>query len=628
MSTAASLNPAQAERPTRDAHAAYPAAAVSAVEAPLTAATDRYLRAAAHAVARDALRLLRRTRPGRPGSHVTGSRVLLLVGGGHNGADTLLAGADLARRGCVVRVALATDLPHAMAWDEALAAGVRPEPDPPVPGPGGPCPGAPPVLVGDLPDLVVDGLTGIGATGPLRPRAADLVRPLVAAGRPGVRPFAVLAVDVPSGTGVDDGTVAGPVLAADRTVTFTCLKGCLALPPARHLAGEVGVVDLGLPVPDHVPLVRRPDATALARHLPVPGPADHKYTRGVLTVWAGSDTYPGAAVLTCSAAARTGAGMVRLVAPRRVEDLVLAARPEVVPTDGRSQALVLGPGTDPADGDRASQVRTALALALDEAAAAVVDAGALGLLPSVLAEGHGGGRASACQVLTPHAGEAAGLLTALTGRSVARDAVEAAPGAHARDLARATGATVLLKGATTVIATPDGALTCVDSGPSWMATAGSGDVLAGILGALLAGGQARAEREAEGAAPGAARGPDLVGSHDPGPGGKAGPASGGAMGAGRVAALAALAVRLHAGAGHRASRWASSRWVSGQVVADVGASHPVVAGDLVDALPGALADALDLSGGPSPSCRSSSSPGAPDLTRVPGRGRGRRARSR
>ena len=91
-------------------------------------------------------------------------------------------------------------------------------------------------------------------------------------------------------------------------------------------------------------------------YLRVPGSHDHKYTRGVLSVWAGSETYPGAAVLTCAAAVRTGAGMVRLMAPRRVQDLVLAARPEVVPATGRCQALVVGPGTDPADEPRTEAV--------------------------------------------------------------------------------------------------------------------------------------------------------------------------------------------------------------------------------------------------------------------------------
>lgn len=559
MSIAAS---ARSDHPTHAPHTAYRAAEVAVAEAPLTTGTDRYLRAAAHFVAHRAAGLLRRSRPGSP---VAGSCVVLLVGGGRNGADTLLAGAALARCGVAVHAALATDRPHGEAWREALAAGVRP------------------VVAADLAavagraDLVIDGLTGIGATGPLRPRAAALLTPLLAAGPRGSRPFTVLAVDVPSGTGVDDGTLTGPVLSADATLTFTCLKGCLALPPARHLAGEVTVLDLGLPVPDSAGLAHRPDVAALTGHLPVPGAGDHKYTRGVVGMWAGSDPYPGAAVLACSAAARAGAGMVRLMAPRRVQDLVLAARPEVVPTDGRCQALVLGPGIDPADSGRAGQVRAVLARVLDEGAPAVVDAGALPLLVPVLAEGHGRGRAATCQVLTPHAGEAGALLTTLTGARVDREAVEAEPAEHARTLSRLTGATVLLKGATTLVASPEGSLTSVDSGPAWMATAGSGDVLAGILGALLAGAQARAEGDDEART-----------MHADGSDGAEGMARGGTdrgaalpfgLDGAVVRDLAALAVTLHARTGYLAAGCEPGTGTRG---------HAIVAMDLVVGLPAAL----------------------------------------
>ncbi|WP_326838981.1 NAD(P)H-hydrate dehydratase, partial [Escherichia coli] len=147
------------------------------------------------------------------------------------------------------------------------------------------------------------------------------------------------------------------VLAADRTVTFTCLKGRQCLPPARHLCGVVEVVPLGLPAPTTRPLVRRPVDGALGDYLTRlvrdPAPADHKYTRVLLGPCVGRESYPGAAVLAASGAVRAGAGMVRLSAPRRVEDLVLAARPEVVPAAGRVQALVLGPGIDPVDTARA-----------------------------------------------------------------------------------------------------------------------------------------------------------------------------------------------------------------------------------------------------------------------------------
>jgi carbohydrate kinase, yjeF related protein len=476
---------------------------------------------------------------------ISGAPVLLLVGGGHNGADTLLAGGLLSHSGCAVTAVLATEHPHPVALEEARSHGVT------VYGAGYRSDGAEDWDSAEAVaaveaflargGLVLDGLTGIGATGPLRPDAVALITPLVAAGAPGRRPLRVIAVDLPSGTGVDDGTVDGPVLAADCTVTFTCLKGCLCLPPARHLCGAVEVVPLGLPSPTSRPIARRPVDGALGDYLtrvvPEPGANDHKYTRGVVGLWAGSETYPGAAVLAANGAVLAGAGMVRLTAPRRVEDLVLAARPEVVPAAGRSQALVLGPGVAPADTVRADKLREVLRPTLapardsgggrvadgartgeeaaDSAAGAapagapvVVDAGALSILTELLDEGL---RCTPRHVLTPHAGEAAALLTALadsetpegTARQWNRERVEAHPAHAVREICRLSGATVLLKGATTLIAAPHHPLVSVDSGPGWMATAGSGDVLAGVLGAVLAGAAARWEREVGCAAAGA-----------------------------------------------------------------------------------------------------------------------------
>ena len=521
MSTAPTLAPTTAHR----------AAAIAAAEAPLTAGTDRYMRAAAGALVRAARAELREAGARR----LTGACVLLLVGGGDNGGDALLAGALLAERGARVSAAAATDHPRAACAAAARAAGVT------LAGAGAGDADAESAgaavarFLAEAPGaggaaLVIDGLTGIGARGPLRRRAAELIAPLRGAGPRGERPFRVLAVDLPSGTGVDDGTLPGPVLTADRSVTFTCPRGAHLLPPAARAVGRLDVVDLGLPLPREAPLAVRPDDAALARLLRAPGGADHKYTRGVVGAWAGSLAYPGAAVLTCSAAVRAGAGMVRLVAPRRVTDLVLARRPEVVPAPGRAQALVLGPGTDPADAPRAVELRRALDAAARDALPAVIDAGALGLLPAAMADGvHPG----AVHVLTPHAGEAAALLTAL-GRTRTRADVEAAPAEAARALAEATGATVLLKDTPTLIAGPGpGPVLSVDPGPGWLATAGSGDVLAGILGALLAATRAQEEGRArpDSADPAAAESAE---SADP-------------------ALAAALAVRLHALAGDLAS---------------------------------------------------------------------------
>ena len=558
---------------------AYPAAAIAAAEAPLTSVTHRYMRAAAHAVARAARQELAIHAAGRP---LAGARVTVLVGGGHNGGDGLLAGAMLARRGCRVTALLATGRPLPACLEEARAGGVE------IVGAGAAVSQLHRLLARQEIDLVIDALTGIGASGPLRPGAAGLVEALDRLGEPGRRPLRVLAVDLPSGCDPDEGTLPGPVLAADRTVTFTCLKGAQLLPPAAALAGRVDVVDLGLPIPEVPPVARRPDDADLARALRVPGAFDHKYTRGVVGIWAGSHSYPGAGVLACSAAVRAGAGMVRLYAPPRVEDLVLSGRPEVVLADGRCQALVIGPGTDPHDADRAGELSDALRRAVEQDVPAVIDAGALPLAARLIEEGL---RPTPTQVLTPHAGEAAALLTAL-GNGISRAEVEAAPVAAAAALAALSGATVVLKGTPTLVAGPQPgcAALSVDPGPGWLATAGSGDVLAGVMGAVLA--ADRADRELGGSGPGrgqrARPGTIQAPGHESESSGKPGP------GAVATARLAALAIRLHAQAG-----WIASRRSAGPGAAPAPSGGPIGAGDLCESLPAAwrlLHDCRDRDG--------------------------------
>ncbi|MBL3687930.1 NAD(P)H-hydrate dehydratase [Leucobacter zeae] len=220
-----------------------------------------------------------------------------------------------------------------------------------------------------------------------------------------------------------------------------------------------------------------------------PGPHDHKYTRGVLGVRTGSSQYPGAAVLGVSAALGTGIGMVRFVPAHDAPPpdglptpaaAVLAAHPEAVCAAGRADAWLIGSGTDPALRDAAETAELREVLRGD--APVVVDAGALDLVPDL-------GPARAPLILTPHAGEfdrlweQGGLepLDAPTGRAPLAVRVE-----RSRRLARALGAAVLLKGPTSVCAAPDGRVH--ESGPAtpWLATAGTGDVLAGVLGALVA----------------------------------------------------------------------------------------------------------------------------------------------
>jgi hydroxyethylthiazole kinase-like uncharacterized protein yjeF len=428
---------------------------VRAAEAPLLARGVPLMQHAAFALATRVAAELGARRAGTPGGAVRGASVVLLVGSGSNGGDALHAGALLARRGARVLAVCTTGSPHA----EGLAALRRA---------GGRAVRVTELLVGLLRDLLAE-------DGPARVHgAAD-----GAAGRRGPTPGPlVVAVDLPSGIGVDDGTLPdGPVLPADVTVTFGGSKAGLLLPPAARTAGSVQVVDLGLPLDGVRPAVARLGTADVAGLWPVPGADAHKYRRGVLGVVAGTAAYPGAAVLAVSAAALCGVGMVRYVGPRTVGDAVLAARPEVVVGTGRVQAWLLGSGVDPQDAEQVERLTDAIGAALHDGLPAVVDAGALTIAPQTLAP---------WLVLTPHAGELAALLSRW-GDQVDRSAVEAAPLRWARRAHEISGATVLVKGAVTVVVGAQGSVYAQAEAPSWLATAGSGDVLAGVLGALLAG---------------------------------------------------------------------------------------------------------------------------------------------
>ena len=327
---------------------AYTAADVRGAEQPLLAAERGFAGGLMHRAATALAGVVREELKAR-GTAVAEASVVALVGRGNNGGDALHALAALAGRGASA-TAVALGPAHEGGLAALTAAGGR------VLAVADGAPGEP-VWLGDAvaeafaADVLLDGLLGIGARGGLREPAAGLVELLdgllaeAGAGAP-----TVVAVDVPSGIGVDDGTVPGPVLAADRTVTFGVPKPGLLLPPAAHLTGDVTVVDLGLraglEAQGVVPAVRRLEAADVADLWPVPGPEDHKYRRGVLGVLAGSVAYPGAAVLCVAGAQGAGVGMARYLGPDAVAAGVLAAHPEVVVGDGRVQAWVIGPGLD------------------------------------------------------------------------------------------------------------------------------------------------------------------------------------------------------------------------------------------------------------------------------------------
>lgn len=250
--------------------------------------------------------------------------------------------------------------------------------------------------------------------------------------------------------------------------------------------------------------------------LRAPGADDDKRSMGVLGIVTGSARYPGAAVLGVEAAWRTGIGTVRLWAPGRVQDLVLARRPETVcheleddPTG--VDAWLVGSGQDARE--RSPALRALLDAALGSGRPCVIDAGALDLA----------GRHRGPAVVTPHAGELARMLRAL-GRDVDADGVRAAPEASARAVADALDVVVLLKGATTRVVAPGAAAEAVQAATHRLAVAGSGDVLAGLLGAALASTAAEAHS------------PDAPGPDAPGPD---------APSAERLVALVAAGVRLH-----------------------------------------------------------------------------------
>jgi hydroxyethylthiazole kinase-like uncharacterized protein yjeF len=369
---------------------------------------------------------------------VYGARVLVLAGSGNNGGDALFAAARLARRGARTEAVLLGDNVHT----EALAAYRRA---------GG--------WVVETPgpaDLVLDGIVGIGGKPGLRGRAAELVSTLSSP---------VIAVDVPSGVGVDSGELSGSHVTADVTVTFGTHKVALLVDPAASVAGSVELVDIGLTPYLGAPAVEALQAADVRRLLPVPARGAHKYTRGVVGVSAGSEEYVGAGLLATSAAVRCGfAGMVRYAGPSA--DLIRARLPEVVVGTGRVQAWVVGPGMGDHQGEQVARV-------LAEGVPAVVDADGLRHLPT---------RFTTAAVLTPHAGELARLL------DVSREQVEQSMLRSAVEAAQRWNAVVLLKGPRSLIATPAGRVRVNTTGVAWLATAGAGDVLSGVVGALLASG--------------------------------------------------------------------------------------------------------------------------------------------
>lgn len=340
-------------------------------------------------------------------------------------------------------------------------------------------------------DVVLDGVLGIGG----RPGLPDLVTELLEAIGADAH---VIAVDVPSGVDPMGEIVGGAGVFADETVTFGCAKPVHVLGTASR-CGMLTVVDIGLDLGrDHAsasaartaPAAERVDHDDVAALWPVPGPEDDKYSRGVVGVVAGGEVYTGAPLLSVTAAVCAGAGMVRYVGPPGPTQLVRAEVPEAVHGTGRVQAWVVGPGLDahPHSWDQLGLAQVEAARrALDSELSCLVDAGGLDLLDGPRT--HAGART----LLTPHAGELARLLARLDPEAsgLDRERVVVEPLRWARRAADLLRATVLLKGSTTYVVPPPAsglAVRAQADAPAWAGTAGSGDVLAGLAGTLLAAG--------------------------------------------------------------------------------------------------------------------------------------------
>jgi ADP-dependent NAD(P)H-hydrate dehydratase / NAD(P)H-hydrate epimerase len=333
----------------------------------------------------------------------------------------------------------------------------------------------PPSLV----DLIIDGIVGIGGRGPLRERAAIVVAATVqAAAGDGGRPITV-AVDIPSGVDVDTGAVSDPSAAvrADVTVTFGALKPAHVVGPATVHCGLIDLVDIGLaPYLVTRPVVEVPGNDDVRGWWPHPAEVDDKYTRGVVGLATGSDNYPGAAVLSVAGALAGPTGYVRYAGAAQAT--VRQHFPSVVCSGsvggaGRVQAWVCGSGLG-TDERAVAELRAVLAAPVP----VCLDADAL----TVIADGsmsHRLRERKASTVITPHDREFARI----AGADPGTDRVESA-----LRLAARMNVVVLLKGDRTIVAVPDGTAYANPTGSAALATAGTGDVLAGLLGSLLAAG--------------------------------------------------------------------------------------------------------------------------------------------
>ena len=403
-----------------------------------------------------------------------GRRILVVAGTGNNGGDGFVAGRILAQRGFDVRLIVCGDRAR-IKGDAAVAFGRW----------KGRTETASHAAIGEC-DLIVDALFGAGLDRAIEGAPRGLVDAINASGIP------VLAIDLPSGVNGTTGEIMGVAVKASRTVTFFRSKLGHVLLPGRLCCGTTGIADIGIPagVLERIRVEAFANEPRLwSRSFPRPAPDAHKYARGHAVIRSGGLSSTGAARLAARGALRAGAGLVTIASPREALPVNAAASLAVMvrPVDGvaefadflsdkRRNAVVIGPGAGVGRETRAQ----ALA-AVASGAAVVLDADALTSFAGDLETlAQATARCGKC-VLTPHAGEFSRLFSALEGDIAFHSKTE-----KARAAALKTGAIVLLKGADTVVAAPDGRVSIATNAPASLATAGSGDVLAGIIAGLLA----------------------------------------------------------------------------------------------------------------------------------------------
>jgi hydroxyethylthiazole kinase-like uncharacterized protein yjeF len=369
--------------------------------------------------------------------------VLVLCGPGNNGGDGYVIARRLREAGLSVRVA-ALGAPKEgaaalarQAWGDAIEDLSAAQPA----------------------SVLVDALFGTGLTRGLDAAVAAHLNRLAAAARVKV------AVDLPSGVATEDGALLSPVPDFDLTITFATLKPAHRLQPAARHMGRVVVADIGIEAESDLTAIERP-------HLPAPRPDDHKYSRGYAAIFAGE--MPGASALAASAAARAGAGYVRLIAQAPVHGIPHAVvqvegEARALLADDRIDALAVGPGLG-----RSARAEALLDRAMAAGHRLVLDADALVLLAARGPEALAG--LEHVPILTPHGGEFVRLHPAATGSKVDR----------ARDAAADWRAVIVFKGPDTVVAAPDGRAAIAAPAPAWLASAGTGDVLTGITAAMRA----------------------------------------------------------------------------------------------------------------------------------------------